>query len=887
MDPLLVGFGFGVGLLVGLTGMGGGSLMTPLLILVVGVKPVIAVGTDIAYAAVTKTAGGLVHLRQRTVDVRLALWMAVGSVPSAVCGVVALEALQRAARDDFDEIVLAIVGTALVLSASAVLARSMVAGRIAREERQTAALDGRARLTAVAVGVAVGFVLGVSSAGSGPLIAVALIFLFRLAPRRVVGTDVVHAAGLLWSVAIAHAVAGNVDYAMAGTILVGSIPGVMLGSRLCVKLPVTMLRLALGLVILGAGVALLARAGLHVPVPALLILGLALAVAVALREALRRSGGDRLRAAVRLLWPFVRAEWRKVAFALASVLGASGIALLKPWPIKFLVDDVLHVGAHGVRPDASAVTIAAIAGAVVAIAALQGLLGFAETFFLAAAGQRIAFRVRSALFGHLHRLPLAFHDRQRTGDLVTRVTSDVTRVQELVMDDLLVVTATRIFQVTGMLVVMLVIDWRVGLVAMLSAPLTLATSAWFRRRIRAGEGHVRAREGDIASMAQETISSIRVVKAFGRQDHESGRFEATSGDMMQAAVRVARLEAAFGWALTVAAAVSLAAVIAFGAHRVIAGALSAGTLIVFIQYMRDLQSPLSGLSRLTAKLARASVRAERILEVLEEPLGTPARAGAKAAGRLTGAVHFDGVTFGYRPDRPVLRDIDLAIDPGEVVAVVGPSGAGKSTLASLLLALYDPDAGAVRVDGQDLRSFTVESYVAQTAVVLQESLLFRASIRENIAYGRPDASLADIRRAAQVAHADEFVRALPAGYDTVVGERGATLSGGQRQRIAIARAVIRNAPILVLDEPTTGLDAEAEAVVLDALERLMEGRTTLLIAHKLATVRRADRIAVLDAGRIVEHDARDVLLAAGGRFAGMAAAQSGVAASAAAAEASS
>ena len=610
-----------------------------------------------------------------------------------------------------------------------------------------------------------------------------------------------------------------------------------------------------------------------VPVPALLIAGLALAVAGALRWALRRYGGERLRAAVRLLWPFVRAEWRKVALALASVLGASGIALLKPWPIKFLVDDVLHVGAEGVQPDASTGTIAAIAGAVVAIAALQGLFGYGETFFLSAAGQRIAFRVRSALFAHLHRLPLAFHDRQRTGDLVTRVTSDVTRVQELIMDDLLVVTATRVLQITGMLIVMLVIDWRVGLVAMLSAPLTLLTSAWFRRRIKAGEGHVRQREGDIASMAQETISSIRVVKAFGREDDEARRFEESSGDMAEAGVRVARLEAGFSWAITIAAAVGLAAVIGFGAHQVLAGALSAGTLIVFVQYMRDLQSPLSGLSRLTGKLARASVRAERILEVLEEPLGAAERAGARPAGHLTGAVRFEDVTFGYRPDRPVLRDVTLSIDPGEVVAVVGPSGAGKSTLPSLLLALYDPDAGAVVVDGTDLRELTVDSYVAQTAVVLQESLLFRTTVRENIAYGRPGASFAEIREAARVAYADEFIEALPDGYDIVIGERGGTLSGGQRQRIAIARAMIRDAPILVLDEPTTGLDTDAEAVVLDALERLMEGRATLLIAHKLATVRRADRVAVLEAGRIVEHDARAALLAAGGRFAGMAAAQ--------------
>jgi ATP-binding cassette, subfamily B, bacterial len=614
-------------------------------------------------------------------------------------------------------------------------------------------------------------------------------------------------------------------------------------------------------------------AGVAVPPAAIAGAVLLLAAAIAFRRLTTRPESARLRHALAVLWPFIRAEWRGVLIAIGSVIAASGVALLRPWPLKFLIDDVLHVGTQGVRPDASAAVIAAIAAAVVAIAALQGLFGFAETYFLSAAGQRIAFRVRSSLFAHLHRLPLAFHDRQRTGDLVTRVTGDVTRVQELVMDDLLVTTATRVLQVGGMLVVMFVIDWKVGLVAATTAPLTLLTSNHFRRRIRQREHGVRAREGDIASMTQETMSSIRVVKAFGRRDHEAQRFEATSGEMMEQGVAVARLQAAFGWAITVASAISLAAVIAFGARQVIIGALSAGTLVVFIQYMRDLQGPLSGLSRLTGKLARASVRADRILEVLDEPPDVQERPGALRVRTLDGHVRFEQVRFRYGTGAPVLHGIDLELRPGEVVAVVGPSGAGKSTLASLLLRLYDPTDGAVVVDGRDVRDLTFDSYVAQTAVVLQESLLFRTTVRENIAYGRPGASFAEIREAARVAYADEFIEALPDGYDTVIGERGGTLSGGQRQRIAIARAVIRDAPILVLDEPTTGLDTDAEAVVLDALERLMEGRTTLLIAHKLATVRRADRVAVLEAGRIVEHDARAALLAAGGRFAGMAAAQ--------------
>jgi ATP-binding cassette subfamily B protein len=497
--------------------------------------------------------------------------------------------------------------------------------------------------------------------------------------------------------------------------------------------------------------------------------------------------------------------------------------------------------------------------AVLVIALLQGMFGFLETLCLTAAGQRISTRIRSAVFAHLHRLPMTFHDRQRTGDLVTRVTSDVSRVQENVLDDLLVIALARMIQVGGILTVMLFIDWRVGLVACATVPLTSLTSLWFRRRLRARERRVRSHEGDMASMAQETISAMRTVKALGRHDVETRRFDGASEGMMSASISAARLEAAFGWALTLVAAVSVAAVIGFGSRQVLTGALSAGTLIVFVQYMRDLQGPLLGLSRLQAKLAKASVRLERILEVLEEPLGAAENPAARPVhGRLAGRVRFEGVGFGYDEGRPVLSDVDLELEPGEVVAVVGPSGSGKTTLASLLLRLYTTSQGRVLVDGVDIDQYTVDSYTSQTAVVLQETLLFRATVEENIAYGRPGATHEEIRAAAKLADADDFIRALPDGYSTVVGERGATLSGGQRQRIAIARALVRDAPILVLDEPTTGLDQDAEQAVLDALETLMRGRTTLLVTHRPSTIRRADRVVTIRDGRLVERDEMNI-----------------------------
>jgi ATP-binding cassette subfamily B protein len=568
----------------------------------------------------------------------------------------------------------------------------------------------------------------------------------------------------------------------------------------------------------------------------------------------------------RVLAPFLRSHWRGFMPAVVGLIAVSLLGLAKPWPLKFLIDDVLHVGQGETPPSVSFELIAAIAGAIVGIAALQALFNYVKEFFLSATSQRVAFSLRRALFEHTQRLSLTFHDRQRTGDMLTRMTSDVTKMQEVVTDKLLVAGLTSILQFGGMLAVMLVIDWRLGLVALAWAPLVLVTSTYFRRRIREEERRVRVREGDMASLAQETMSSIHVVKAFGRERHALEQFDEQTGEMLEASVSVARLEARFSGIVTVLTAAGLAAIVFYGAYRVAAGALTAGTLIVFIQYMRELQSPLNILSRLWASLARALVRAERIIEVLRERPTVSERAEARTAPRFRGEIRFEGVTFGYEPDRPVLRDLDLTIQPAEVVAVVGPTGAGKSTIASLLMRLHDPQAGVVMVDGRDIRDYTLDSYVDQIAVVLQESILFQATIRENIAYGRLNASSAEIEEAARAAYCEEFVRRLPDGFDTVVGERGTTLSGGERQRIAIARALIREAPILILDEPTTGLDAAAEAIVMQAVERLMEGRTTLMIAHKLSTIRRADRIYVLDGGRIVEAGTHDTLVASGGKY---------------------
>jgi ATP-binding cassette subfamily B protein len=584
-------------------------------------------------------------------------------------------------------------------------------------------------------------------------------------------------------------------------------------------------------------------------------------------ETVRDAPEQQARELLRAFLPFLRAEWRGFVPAFLGVIGMTLVGLLKPWPIKFLIDDVLHVGQEGVVPEASLALIAGIALAIVGIAFLQALFGYVKDFFLSATGQRIAYAVRRALFAHVQRLSLAFHDRRKTGDLMTRVTSDVTRVQDIVTDKLLVDGLTSVLQFVGMLIIMLVIDWPLGLVALSWTPFVLLVSSWFRRRIKLEERKVRRHEGEMASITQEAMSSIKVVKAHGREERTVELFDQQTGPMLEASVRVARLEAAFSLAMSVVTAAGLAAMVFYGAYRVLDGALSAGLLVVFIQYMRDMQSPLNTLSRLWARLAKVMVRGERILEILKEEPAVVERPNARPATGLRGEIRFENVSFGYEEGHPVLRGIDIAVRPGETVAVVGSTGAGKSTLANLMLRLYDPDDGAIVVDGSDIRDYKLDSYLDQVAVVLQESLLFQTTIRENIAYGATKASDRAIREAATLAYCDEFLERLPHGLDTVVGERGTTLSGGQRQRVAIARAVIRDAPILVLDEPTTGLDARAEETVMRALERLMEGRSTLMIAHKLSTVRRAHRIVVLDDGAVAEQGTHDELIAAGGLYA--------------------
>jgi ATP-binding cassette subfamily B protein len=550
--------------------------------------------------------------------------------------------------------------------------------------------------------------------------------------------------------------------------------------------------------------------------------------------------------------PFVTRQWRALAGAGGSSVVVAAAELAKPWPLALVIDELLagHQGPFTLD-EGEVRLLALLAVIVIAISAADAIAQYCADLWLQSAGERITHELRVAVYEHLQRLSLGFHQRRQKGDLVNRLTGDVTAVGALFSDSLGSIVQ-RGLMLLGMIVVVFVLDPMLGLVSIAMMPALAAVSWVYRRRVRVQARLQRAQEGQIASLAGEALSAMPVVKAFGSEGYEHERVRSRSAERMAIGMRVARLQARFDGLVGVLSAVGTALVIVVGVLRVAAGALTPGGLLVFVSYARKAHSPLRSLAREATKVARAMARAERIAELLAADEMLEERPGAYHGARARGEVGLEDVSFAYEPERPVLRGLSLHVAPGERVAVIGPSGSGKSTLAALIARFHDPVAGRVVIDGRDARDCSLAWLRDQVGTLLQDTVLFTGTVEENIAYGC-DAEHDRIVAAVRAAAADDVVAALPAGYRTELGPQGVGLSGGQRQRIGIARTLLRDPPILVLDEPTTALDVEAEARLMDGLRELMSGRTTILITHSLELARGADRVVVMREGRIVAH----------------------------------
>ncbi len=569
--------------------------------------------------------------------------------------------------------------------------------------------------------------------------------------------------------------------------------------------------------------------------------------------------------------------------SLAAMVGETVTALLAPWPLKFVFDRILlvqHTGGDArlrVAMDSAqwrALAVITAAGIVIAIA--DAVLTYYDSQLSEVASQKAVYELRRMLFGHMQRLSAAFHQSSETrlGDLLSRLSGDVGALQDLAAEGVSNIV-TNGLTLIAMTIVLFWLDWQMAAAALvLTVPMALYTrrnTKVMRQALRAA----RREEGQVSAVIQESLTHVKLVQAFGREEHEAGRLREASDRSLSANIRAATLLAKLAPSVSLMSSAGYALLIVLGVARVVGGHLTPGELLVLLSYIRSTQSPIRQLAKLSYAVSKAGAGLERIQEVLDlEPMirQKPRARHLRLAGPPS--VEFFDVTFGYAPGRTVVREVSLFVAPGELIAIVGATGSGKSTLVSLLPRFYDPWAGQVDIDGHDVRDVTLRSLRASVGLVLQDSLIFRTSLLDNVAYGRPDASRAEVIAAAEASGAALVAARMEDGYDTVVSERGASLSGGEKQCIGVARAMLKNAPIVVLDEPTSAMDAHTERLVMAGIERLLVNRTGFMIAHRLATVMKADRVIVMDSGRIVESGPPAQLLAnPGSRFAGLAQAQ--------------
>ena len=551
---------------------------------------------------------------------------------------------------------------------------------------------------------------------------------------------------------------------------------------------------------------------------------------------------------------------KRLAEAFVCIVVAAAANLYLPWVIKDMIDKVLAAR------DMEMLNLICVG--IVVIFFVRGIFYYGQGYLVSYIGQRVIVDVRDVLFRKLQRMPISFFDRHQTGEIMSYISNDVAALQSALVERMVeALTESAIF--FGSLVMMVLLDWKLSILTLVTVPLVGLAMDFFGRKVRWAGSVIQARMSDITALMQESISSERVVKSFVREDFEIDRFHEQNELNFRAQMKDAQLSSLLTPTVEFLAALAVTVIIWFGGKEVVDGVITAGTLVAFLTYAVNLANPVKRLSRIYAQIQKAMAGADRVFALLDTEETVTSAPDAKLLPPVEGRVAFSNVNFSYREDVPALTGVTLAAEPGQMIAFVGPSGAGKSTVANLIPRFYDVTGGSITIDGHDVRDVTTDSLRTQIGIVPQETVLFSATVKENIRYGRLDATDAEIEAAAKDANAHDFIMALPEGYDTEIGERGATLSGGQRQRIAIARAILKDPKILILDEATSALDTESEKIVQAALDRLMVGRTSFVIAHRLSTIIGADRIYVLDGGKIREQGTHEELLAAGGLYASL------------------
>lgn len=557
------------------------------------------------------------------------------------------------------------------------------------------------------------------------------------------------------------------------------------------------------------------------------------------------------------LLAYIKPYTRRLALAVVCIIMAAGANLYLPWIIKDMIDDVLM--------SKDMVMLNLIAVGILVVMFTRGVFYYGQSYLVSYVGQRVIIDVRSVLFRKFQRMTLSYYDKQQTGTVMSYITNDVAVMQSAIVDNLIeLVTESSIL--IGSLAMMVYLDWKLSLLTLMTIPLVGFAMKVFGRKLKSSSTVIQERVAEITSLLQESISAIRVVKSFVRESYEIKRFEEQNWRNFQAAMKNVKLSSLLTPTVEFLAAIAVTFIVWFGGYEVVNGVITAGELVAFLTYAVNLANPVKRLSRVYAAIQKAMAAADRVFNIMDLEEKITDVPGAKPLPPIKGKVEFKDITFSYKEGQPALQHISLKAEPGQMIALVGPSGSGKSTIANLIPRFYDVDSGVITIDDHDIRQVTADSLREQIGLVPQETMLFSTSVMENIRYGRLEATDEEVIEAAKAANAEEFIKELPEGYDTKLGERGLNLSGGQRQRLAIARAILKNPRVLILDEATSALDTESEKIVQDALDNLMVGRTSFVIAHRLSTIFNADQIFVVENGHLREHGTHEELLAAGGLY---------------------